>query len=331
MKSMIFEKLEVLGIQPPSQGEGERTISKVGIIGSGVLGQEIIMSVALHGMEVTFLDLDQEILNHSIESLTTEMDHMIEKWELTPGEKKAILSRIRGTLDYADLKDSDLVIEAIKSRTREAMVPVRKEIFKRIEETVRADCLIATNSTTLVITELSSELKKPDRCVSLHFLSPVHESKVVEVVCGLHTTSETFDRICQFSKLIQKRVVRVNESPGIISIRLVAPLINEACGMLMEGVGTVEDIDVTLKLGFGFPLGPFEMADKYGLDRVVRWLDNLYAEFGNLRYKASPLLKKMVRANRLGKVTGQGFYKYNEKMIRMQSDPHFPVDRRRQP
>jgi len=313
---MIVEKLDVLGIAPVPPTSGDRAIVKVGIIGSGILGQEIIKAVARYGMEVIFLDLDEEIIAGSMDHLSQDLDLMIEKWALTHAEKATIMSKVRGTLDYHDLADSDMVIEAIKSRSRESMVPVRKEIFKKIESIVSDDCIIATNSTTLVITELSSELHHPERCVSLHFISPVNESKVVEVVCGLHTTKKTFQRICRFAKMIRKKVVHVTESPGIISTRLVAPLINEACGMLLEGVGSVEDIDTTLKLGFGFPLGPFEMADKYGIDRVVRWLENLYAEFGDLRYKASPVLKKMLRANHLGMVTLRGFYSYHKNLTK---------------
>ncbi len=313
-------KLQELGIEKKSKGKLKPTISKVGIIGGGYLGQEIIRTVARHGLEVVFLDLSEDILQYTIDRVSYELDHAIEKWELTVGEKKAILSRIKGTLDYEDIADADIVIEAIKSRSRENMVDVRKKVFKKIEEKVDDSTIIATNSTTLVITELSSELNKPERSVSFHFISPVHESKVVEVVCGLHTSKEAFEKVCEFARLIGKRVVRVLESPGIISTRLLAPLINEACGILMEGVGTVEDIDTTLKLGFGFPLGPFEMADKYGVDRVVRWLDNLYAEFGNLRYKASPLLKKMVRANQIGVATNHGFYKYDANKVKIQEE-----------
>ena len=135
---------------------------------------------------------------------------------------------------------------------------------------------------------------------------------IVEIARGLNTSDETYDKVCQFAKLFEKRVVPVVESPGIISTRLIAPLINEACEILMEGVGKLEDIDATMKMGFGFPLGPFEAADKIGLDTIVRWLDNLYKEFGDLKYKASPLLKKMVRANHLGRETLLGFYRYNE-------------------
>lgn len=292
----------------PSTGQ---PFAKIGVVGCGILGQEIIRLAALSGFEVTFLDLHQEVLEKCLQELRGVMDHLVRRWELTEGEKRSVLGRLKPTLNYRDFADADIVIEAIKSKTRETAVAIRKEIFQQIEQVVRPDTIIATNSTTLVITELSNDLTHPQRCVSLHFISPVHESKVVEVVCGLHTTRETFCRVVQFARQLNKRVVRVTESPGIISTRLVAPLINEACGMLMEGVGTVDDIDATLRLGFGFPLGPFEMADKYGVDRVVRWLDNLYGEFGELHYKASPLLKKMIRANRLGKVVGHGFYHYD--------------------
>jgi 3-hydroxybutyryl-CoA dehydrogenase len=149
--------------------------------------------------------------------------------------------------------------------------------------------------------------------VSLHFLSPADKIPIVEIARGLNTSDDTYEKVCQFAKMFGKKVVPVIESPGIISTRLIAPLINEACEILMEGIGKMEDIDDTMKMGFGFPLGPFESADKIGLDTIVRWLDNLYNEFGDLKYKASPLLKKMVRANHIGRETFRGFYKYDEE------------------
>ena len=188
---------------------------------------------------------------------------------------------------------------------------LRKRIFREVEKYIDPETIIATNSTTLVITEMSSELEFPQRCVSLHFLSPADKIPIVEIARGLHTNDETYEKVCQFARLFEKKVVAVVESPGIISTRLIAPLINEACEILMEGVGKLEDIDDTMKMGFGFPLGPFEVADKIGLDTIVRWLDNLYKEFGDLKYKASPLLKKMVRANHLGRETMKGFYRYD--------------------
>jgi 3-hydroxybutyryl-CoA dehydrogenase len=269
--------------------------------------------VSSHGIEVTFIEISEDKIEQAINSMSNDLDDMIERWGMTYSEKKAIMSRIQGSMNYEDLEGSDIVIESVKSRSRESSVELRKRIFKEIEMNIAPDAIIATNSTTLVITEMSSELEYPERCVSLHFLSPADKIPVVEIVRGLHTSDETYEKVCQFAALFEKRVVQVVESPGIISTRLIAPLINEACEILLEGVGKMEDIDATMKMGFGFPLGPFELADKIGLDSIVRWLDNLYKEFGDLKYKASPLLKKMVRANHLGRETKKGFYKYNEE------------------
>jgi 3-hydroxybutyryl-CoA dehydrogenase len=297
--------------------------SKVGIVGCGLLGQEISRMVSSQGIDVVFIEISQEKVDQAFNGIAYQLDTMIEKWGMTESEKRAILSRITGTLNYEGLKDSDIVIEAVKSRTREDSVELRKRIFKEIERNIAPDSIIATNSTTLVITELSSELEYPERCVSLHFLSPAYKIPVVEIARGLHTNDETYKKVCQFAELFDKKVVPVIESPGVISTRLIAPLINEACEIYMEGVGNMEDIDATMRMGFGFPLGPFELADKIGLDTIVRWLDNLYREFGDLKYKASPLLKKMVRANHIGRETRKGFYQYDEegrKMTRLNKD-----------
>lgn len=286
--------------------------TKVGIVGCGILGQEISRMVSSHGIDVTFVEISEEKIQQAINGIATDLDAMIEKWGMTTSEKRAIMSRITGTMNYEDLEGSDIVIESVKSRSRESSVNLRKRIFREIEKYIEPDAIIATNSTTLVITEMSSELEYPDRCVSLHFLSPADKIPIVEIARGLNTSDETYNKVCEFARMFEKRVVPVIESPGIISTRLIAPLINEACEILMEGVGKLEDIDATMKMGFGFPLGPFELADKIGLDTIVRWLDNLYKEFGDLKYKASPQLKKMVRANHLGRETQRGFYRYNE-------------------
>ena len=286
--------------------------TKVGIVGCGILGQEISRMVSSHGIEVTFIEISEEKIKNVMGSMSTELDNMIERWGMTHSEKRAIMSRIKGSMNYEDLEGADIVIESVKSRSRESSVELRKRIFREIEKYIDPDTIIATNSTTLVITEMSSELEYPQRCVSLHFLSPADKIPVVEIARGLNTSDETYEKVCHFVKLFDKKVIPVIESPGIISTRLIAPLINEACEILMEGVGEMEDIDATMKMGFGFPLGPFEVADKIGLDSIVRWLDNLYKEFGDLKYKASPLLKKMVRANLIGRETQRGFYKYDE-------------------
>ncbi len=313
--SYSVESIEEYAIKRRSQPlvkKNRYEFKKVGIVGCGILGQEISRMVSSHGIEVIFIEVSEEKIQHSLNGLATELDNMIGKWGMTHSEKRAIMSRIKGTMNYEDLTGADIVIESVKSKSRESSVELRKRIFREIEKYIGPETIIATNSTTLVITEMSSELNYPQRCVSLHFLSPADKIPVVEIARGLNTSDDTFEKACQFARIFGKKVVQVVESPGIISTRLIAPLINEACEILMEGVGKMEDIDETMKMGFGFPLGPFEMADKIGLDTIVRWLDNLYNEFGDLKYKASPLLKKMERANHLGRETMRGFYKYDE-------------------
>ena len=190
-----------------------------------------------------------------------------------------------------------------------------EKILKNIELHVDRDTIIATNSSTQVITELTADLTHKDRCVSFHFLTPEADARVVEIVKGLYTSQPVYENTMKFANLIGKMVIPVKESPGLLSTRLIVPFINEACEVLMEGVGKMEDIDTTMKVGFGLPLGPFEMADKIGLDKLIIWMDNLYKEFGERKYKTSPVIKKLVRAGHLGRKTGTGFYTYKNGQI----------------
>jgi 3-hydroxybutyryl-CoA dehydrogenase len=305
-----IERLEDYGL---SQETRPKTLfSCVGIVGAGTVGQNIARMVSSKGLDVVFLEVTQKKIDQAYEELARELDRMIERWGMTNSEKLGILSRIRGTLNYEDFRNCDIVIEAIKSSSRELSHDIREAILKKIELHVDSKTIIATNSSTQVITELTADLTYKDRCVSLHFLTPEADARVVEIVKGLYTSEEAYENTIKFANLIGKKVVPVKESPGIISTRLFVPLINEACEILMEGVGSMEDIDLTMKVGFGLPLGPFEMADKIGLDKILRWCENLYDEFGDLKYKSSPLLKKLVRANQWGRRTGRGFYEYKD-------------------
>ena len=317
----VEEKIEKYSLKKSAiNSQATNVFTKIGIVGCGILGQEIAKMISSHGLEVVFLEISEQKIKESFTRIDRDLDGMIERWGMTTSEKRAILSRISGVTDFANLAGCDLVIESIKSRTREDSVAIRKDIFKRIENVVEDDTIIATNSTTLVITEMSSELAHPERCVSLHFISPAAEIPIVEVARGLHTSDEAYKKVCRFARILDKTIIPVVESPGIISTRLIAPMINEACEILMEGVATMDDIDLTMKEGYGFPLGPFELADKIGLDMVVRWLDNLYREFGEIKYKASPMLKKRVRANHLGRETGIGFYHYDAEGKKIESE-----------
>ncbi len=306
---MIIEPIEKYGLSKESRPKV--LFSKIGIVGCGGVGQDLAITASKHGIEVIFLELNEELIQHSFDEIRKELDTEINHWGLTPGEKTAILSRIHGTLVFSDFKDCELVIETIKSKQALSSVEMRKEVFLKIEKEVSKDCIIATNSSTLVVTELSSELQHKDRCVSLHISTTAPGASVVELAKGLHTSDAAYEKVIKFVNLLEKISIPVMESPGLVSVRLFVVLLNEACETLMEGVSSMENIDLAMRSCFNMPLGPFEFADKVGLDKVVRWMENLNCEFGSSRYVASPMIKKLVRANRLGRVSGIGFYQYD--------------------
>ncbi len=319
MAQANVEPIEQYGL---SQKDRPKTLfSKVGIVGCGSVGQAIARIISCRGIEVVFIELSEDLINQAVDSISCQLDRMIQRWGMTPGEKRSIMSRIRGTLDYKDLSDCDLVIEAILSKSREDSVGVRKEVFRRIEKFVSPETIIATNSTTLVITELSSELEHKERCVSLHFSTTSPDAAILEVARGLYTSDEAYDKVLTFGKLLSKVVIPVEESPGLISVRMLVVLINEACQILVESVATKEDIDLTMSSSLSTRQGPFEMADRIGLDRVLRYMNNLYSEFGDIKYKANPIIKKLVRANQLGRKTGKGFYQYDANGNRIKPSP----------
>ncbi|MBI9069665.1 MAG: 3-hydroxyacyl-CoA dehydrogenase family protein [Salinivirgaceae bacterium] len=310
MSETKIEAIEKYGLS--SKNRPKQLFSKVGIIGCGSVGQHIALLISKKELEVVFIELTEDKIKSAIDEIVKELDDMIEHWGMTPGEKRSILSRINGSVDYENLKDCDIVIESIRSKTRERRIECRKEVFKKVEKVVSENCIIATNSTTIVITELASELKHSERCVSLHFLTDSPGARMIEVVRGLYTLDDVYEKTLTFVKMIGQEPINCEESPGLISVRIFVAQLNEACEVLMEGVGSQENIDKTMRIGLGQTLGPFEMADKIGLDKVERWMENLYNEFGDKRYIASPLIKRLVRAKRFGRRSLSGFYKYNE-------------------
>ncbi|HAN76286.1 MAG TPA: 3-hydroxybutyryl-CoA dehydrogenase [Bacteroidales bacterium] len=310
MAQNIVEPIEDYGLSKKSKPKS--LFSKVGIIGFGTSGQAIARIISRQGIEVTFIETDEKRIKAGLAGLERDLDRIIGNWGLTESDKRAILSRVKGFTDYKKLEGCDLVLEAILSNKRESSVEDRKEIFKKIEAVVEPYAIIATNSSTSVITELSAELEHKDRCVSLHFSTLSTEARLVEVARGLHTSDEAYDNTAKFITMLGKTAIPVDESPGLVTVRMFVPLINEACHILMEGTASMEDIDFATKESLSLAIGPFEMADKIGLDRIFRWSENLYREFGDMHYKSSPLIKKRVRANQLGRKTGKGFYTYDE-------------------
>jgi 3-hydroxybutyryl-CoA dehydrogenase len=310
MSELIIEPIEQYGLS--AKDRPKQLFSKVGIVGCGSVGQDIAMMISQKELEVAFIELSEEKINYAICKIEAALDSLIEHWGMTSSEKRAIMSRIHGHVGYEHLKGCDLVIESIRSKTRERRISCRKEVFNNVEKYVSPECIIATNSTTIVITELSSDLVHKERCVSLHFLTNTPNARMIEVVRGLYTSDEVYDKVCNFINMLGKEAIHCEESPGLVSVRIFVAQVNEACEVLMERVSSIDDIDKTMRIGLGQALGPFEFADKIGLDKVMRWMENLYNEFGDKKYIASPVIKKLVRAHQLGRVSGKGFYKYDE-------------------
>jgi 3-hydroxybutyryl-CoA dehydrogenase len=295
-------------------------ISKVMVIGAGVMGRGIAQLLASAGIEVTLIDASNKILEESLRLLSEDMDNDIEKWGMTVSEKKAILSRIKGTTEYYDAPLADLVVEAIPED-----LGLKRKLFAKIDSLTRPDTVLISHTSTLSITEIASATKRPERVIGLHFLPPATKIPVVEVVRGLKTSPETINLIKEFAdQQLNKTVVTVYEYPGYVTTRIIVPLLNEAMHVLMEGIATAEDIDTAIKLGYGFNIGPLALADMMGLDEVMKWMENLLNELSDHKYNPCPLLRKLVRAGYLGRKTGQGFFKYDERGKKIGEAQLFP-------
>jgi len=283
------------------------SFSKVAVIGAGVMGQGISQTIASTGTEVQLFDIDEKHLAASIKALSDEMDREIERWGMTSSEKKAILSRVKTTSNLSDARDFPLVIESIPED-----LDLKKSLLSNLDKVCPRETVLVTNTSTLSITEIAAATSRPDKVIGLHFLNPVPKIPLVEIVRGLKTSDETYEKVKEFASTLGKTPVKVFEYPGYVTTRIIVPLLNEAMHVLMEGVATASDIDNAIKLGYGFNIGPLALADKMGLDVVMDWMENLLSELSDHKYNPCPLLRKMVRAGHLGVKTGQGFFKYDK-------------------
>ncbi|MGB4413320.1 MAG: 3-hydroxyacyl-CoA dehydrogenase family protein [Paludibacter sp.] len=312
MAEEIIEAIERYGL---SKRNRKRTLfSRIGVVGCGKEGSVIATRAALKGLEVVFLEPTDERIANAYARIEHQLDKKIQNWGLTENEKKAILGRIQGTIKYEDFSGCDFVIEAIRydDQTGERRVRNRKEVFRQLEEVLSPRAIIASNVSTVVVTELASEMVHQDRCIGLHFLSNIPDSYIIEIVRGLNTSDDTYNKVCQFAKAINHEYVEVMESAGLVSLRLFLIQLNEACSILMEGISTVEDIDRVLTVGFGHRQGVFRTADQLGIEKIVKMLENLYEEYGHVKYKPSPILLRFSRAKHFGISKGKGFYNYDE-------------------
>lgn len=280
-------------------------INKVSVIGGGTMGNGIAHVFALKGFNVNLVELNNELASKSIKNISANMDRQVKKGIITEDEKSQAIKRITSVagLDLTP-PDSDLIIEAIYEN-KEAKLT----IFNKLENIIKQDSIFCSNTSSISITELSSACR-PDKFIGMHFMNPVPVMKLIEIIRGYSTSDLTFNAVKDIAIKLEKIPVEVADFPGFISNRILMPMINEAIFALMENVASAEDIDTVMKLGMSHPMGPLTLADFIGLDVCLSIMEVLYEGFNDSKYRPCPLLKKMVAANKLGRKTGEGFFKY---------------------
>lgn len=283
------------------------SIQKVCVVGTGTMGRGITQTFAQAGYKVIFKGIPDFTYDGAMPSIKKNLEKMVSRGKISADEKDKMLCNISMTLSYEDCSDADLFIEAVSEN-----MEIKHNIFADIERVARDDAILATNTSSLSITEVAAKIKNPSRVIGMHFFNPVPVMKLVEVIKGILTSKEVHDEIYELAKKIGKAPVSVEEGPGFIVNRMLIPLINEGIGILADGIASREEIDTAMKLGANHPMGPLELGDLIGLDVCLAIMEVLYKEFGDSKYRPHPLLRKMVRANLLGRKTGRGFYEYNK-------------------
>ncbi|MGB5847520.1 MAG: 3-hydroxybutyryl-CoA dehydrogenase [Ignavibacteriaceae bacterium] len=281
-------------------------IKKIAVIGGGTMGNGIAHVFSMNGFEVNLVEMKIELADKALATISKNLDRQIKKEKISEDDKKSILSRINPIVGVENTPiDVDLVIEAIFENK-----DVKLSIFNTLQPLIKSDSIFASNTSSISITELSVS-NRPDKFIGMHFMNPVPMMKLVEIIRGYSTSDETFNTIKDLSEKLGKVPVEVFDYPGFVANRILMPMINEAAFALMEGVASKEDIDTVMKLGMNHPMGPLTLADFIGLDVCLAIIEVLYNGYNDPKYRPCPLLKKLVAANKLGRKTGEGFFKYD--------------------
>ena len=280
-------------------------LDRMAVIGAGTMGNGIAQTFASHGTQVQLVDVNEAALEKGMAAIGKSLARFVKKEKITQDEADAIMGRLSVSTKLADLADADLVVEAVSER-----LEVKRAVFGELDSVVKEGAILASNTSSIWITEIASATKRPAEVIGMHFMNPVPMIKLVEVIRGEDTSDATMDRVLSLSRELGKEPVEVNDSPGFVSNRVLMPMINEAICCLYEGVATPEAIDTVMKLGMAHPMGPLQLADFIGLDVCLAIMEVLHNDLGEDKYRPCPLLRKKVMAGHLGRKSGRGIYNY---------------------
>jgi 3-hydroxybutyryl-CoA dehydrogenase len=280
-------------------------LKKIGVVGAGTMGNGIAQVSALAGLDVVMVDINEQAVQRGLATVSSSLDRLVKKEKLTETQKAQAMARIQGSTDYNAFDGVPLVIEAATEN-----LEIKLRILKQLEAIVGPQAVIATNTSSISITQLAAVVGQPERFIGMHFFNPVPMMGLLELIRGLQTSDATHALGVAFAKAVGKTPVTVRNSPGFVVNRILVPMINEAIFVLQEGLATAEDIDAGMRLGCNHPIGPLALADLIGLDTLLAVMNVFYDGFNDSKYRPAPLLKEMVDAGRLGRKTGRGFYSY---------------------
>ena len=275
------------------------------VIGGGTMGNGIAHTAAAAGFDVTLVDVSDAVLQRAVSTITANLQRGVDKGKMTAEERDSVVGRIQTTTDITSISEADIVIEAIIEN-----LDAKTQLFSQLDTITKADCILASNTSSISITKIAAATKRPDKVIGMHFMNPVPVMTLVEVIRGIATSDDTWMKVEDLAKRMGKTAIEVNDYPGFISNRVLMPMINEAIFALYEGVATREAIDGVMKLGMNHPMGPLTLADFIGLDVCLAILNVLHEGLGDPKYRPCPLLKRMVAAGHLGRKSGHGFYTY---------------------